>query len=42
MPLYVYKQAVPLRDADLEADAKRERTGTQPPLFVCESGYCMV
>lgn len=40
--LYVYKHCEPLADADLEADAKRERIGTQPPLLVCESGFCWV
>jgi 3'-phosphoadenosine 5'-phosphosulfate sulfotransferase (PAPS reductase)/FAD synthetase len=40
--LYVYKQAVPLAEADLEADAKRERQGKQLPLMICESGFCMV
>ena len=40
--LYVYSKAVPLATADLEADAKRERRGKQPPLFICEAGYCLV
>jgi hypothetical protein len=40
--LYVYKRAEPLATADLEADAERERRGKQPPLFVCEEGYCIV
>ena len=40
--LYVYKKAVPLATADLEADAKRERKGKQLALFVCEEGYCHV
>ncbi len=38
--LYVYRHAVALADADLEVDAERERRGKQPPLLVCESGYC--
>lgn len=40
--LFIYKHGGPLEDADLEADAKRERAGKQLPLFVCESGHCMV
>jgi hypothetical protein len=40
--LFVYKQAVPLKGADLEADAERERRGSQLPLMVCEDGYCLV
>jgi len=41
--LYIYKsggKAQPLRLADLEADAKRERKGKQLPLMVCVGGYC--
>jgi len=37
--LYVYKHAVPLATADLEADAKRERRGKQVALFICEEGF---
>ncbi len=40
--LYVYKHAVPLITADLEADAKREKHGKQSPLFICDEGYCIV
>jgi len=40
--LYVYKKAVPLIEANLEADAKRERIGKQVPLFICEEGYCLL
>lgn len=42
--LYVYRHAIPLVEADLEADAKRERRhyGTQLPMFACESGFCGV
>ena len=40
--LYIYKKAVPLATADLEADAKRERRGKQVPLFICDAGYCRV
>lgn len=39
--VYLYKKAVPLNEADLERDAKRERRGKQLPLMICESGYCM-
>jgi len=38
--LYIYKRG-PLAEADLEADAARERQGKQLPLIVCEDGYCM-
>lgn len=39
--VYVYRKAKPLKEADFEADAKRERQGKQLPLMICESGYCM-
>jgi hypothetical protein len=37
--LYIYKRAVPLATADLEADAARERGGKQLPLMMC-GGPC--
>ena len=40
--LFVYSRAKPLATADLDTDAARERRGKQPPLFVCEEGYCLV
>jgi len=42
--LYVWQGYEPLRTADLEAVAKREKRiyGTQLPMFGCESGYCGV
>jgi hypothetical protein len=42
--LYLYREAVPLSEANLEADAKHERQhyGTQLPMFACESGFCGV
>jgi hypothetical protein len=42
--LFVYRHAEPLSEADLEADARRERQhyGTQLPMFACESGFCGV
>lgn len=42
--LYVYREAEPLAEADLEAHAKRESQyyGTQLPMFACESGFCGV
>jgi len=42
--LFVYKHAEPLREADLVADAARERQrfGIQIPMFICESGLCWV
>jgi len=40
--LYVYSKAVPLATADLETDAQRGRQGKQPPLFICDEGYCIV
>lgn len=41
MSLYIYKHGGPLADANLEADAARERSkeAFQLPLL-CESGYC--
>lgn len=38
--LFIYQYS-PLKDADLERDAARERKATQPPLFICEEGHCM-
>lgn len=38
--LYVYQKCVPLEEADLEEDAKRERQGKQLPLMICDSGQC--
>ncbi len=40
--LYVYHKAVALAEANLEADAQHERRSTQPPLFLCDEGYCLV
>lgn len=40
--LFIYKHGGSLEKADLEADAAREREGKQLPLFLCESGHCMV
>ena len=42
--LYIWREVVPLAEADLEAAAKRERRhyGTQLPMFACESGFCGV
>ena len=39
--LYIYQRTTPLREADLELDAARERQGKHLPLMVCESGFCM-
>ena len=39
--VFIYNRAVPLDNANLETDAKRERRGKQLPLMICESGYCM-
>lgn len=41
--LYIYRvEPIPLSEANLEADAARERQyyGTQLPIFACESGFC--
>lgn len=38
--LFVWREAIPLKDADLEAAAKRERTAKQLPLMVCTGTYC--
>ena len=42
--LYLYRELVPLGEANLEAAAARERRryGVQLPLFACESGFCGV
>jgi len=38
--LFIWREAVPLKDADLEAAAKRERTSKQIPLMVCTGNHC--
>jgi hypothetical protein len=38
--LYIYKHGGPLAQADLEADARRERQGKQLPLMICGKGGC--
>jgi len=38
--LYIYKKAIPLREADLNADAEKERTVKAIPLFVCTDSQC--
>ncbi|GAH05036.1 unnamed protein product [marine sediment metagenome] len=42
--LYIWREAEPLAEADLDNAAKREkqRYGTQLPMFACESGFCGV
>lgn len=40
--IYVYSHCEPLETADLEKHARHERVGKQVPLFICESGYCLV
>ena len=39
--LFIYQYS-PLQDADLEADSAKEKKASQPPLFICESGHCMI
>lgn len=40
--LYIYKGGIPLAQANLVADAKRQRQGKQLPMInlVCEPGFC--
>ena len=38
--LYIYRYGGPLADADLEADATRERKAKQLPLMICGQGGC--
>lgn len=42
--LYIWRESIPLAEADLERAASRERQRyrQQLPLFACESGYCGV
>ena len=40
--LFVYKYVEPLKDADLQKDAAREKKGKQLPLVTCEGGYCWI
>jgi len=42
--LYIWREAEPLAEADLDDAARRERRyyGTQMPMFACESGFCGV
>lgn len=38
--LFIYNKGIPLKSADLEGDAAREKKASSPPLFVCNDSQC--
>jgi len=39
--LYIYRKGIPLIEADLESDAKKQKNGVQIPMMFCIDGQCM-